>query len=196
MLHPSYSDLIKVVNSDVEPGEQPIVRSRYSIVIATAKRARQIIAGDEPLTDCPSHKPLSIAVEELVSTESLPKTILALAGVDVGDAMIGEDLLDVVEKKDHNRPNQVFAQISESRVGRCVRTADYLYSVYAPGVNGGEAAASDLYADDFLYDLKADPWQLNNVVADPAYGAVKQDMRARLLDWIEKAEGTRPTIVD
>ena len=81
-------------------------------------------------------------------------------------------------------------------MGRCVSTADYLYSVYAPGVNGGEAAASDLYADDFLYDLKADPWQLNNVVADPAYGAVKQDMRARLLDWIEKAEGTRPTIVD
>ena len=74
-----------------------------------------------------------------------------------GDAMIGENLLDVVEKRTDNRPNQVFAQISESRVGRCVRTPDYLYSVYAPGVNGGEAAASDTYADDFLYDLKADP---------------------------------------
>ena len=137
-----------------------------------------------------------VAVEELVSTESLPKTILALAGVDVGDEMIGENLLDVVEKKDDNRPNQVFAQISESRVGRCVRTANYLYSVYAPGVNGGEAAASDLYADDFLYDLKVDPWQLNNVVADPSYAQVKEDMRARLADWIERAEGTRPAIVD
>lgn len=48
-----------------------------------------------------------------------------------------------------------------------IRTADYMYSVYAPGVNGGEAAASDVYADDFLYDMKKDPWQLNNVVADP-----------------------------
>ncbi len=65
MLHPSYSDLIKVVNSEVEPGEQPIIQSRYSIVIATAKRARQIIAGEEPLADTPSHKPLSVAVEEL-----------------------------------------------------------------------------------------------------------------------------------
>ena len=45
MLHPSYSDLIEVVNSEVEPGEQPVVQSRYSIVIATAKRARQLIAG-------------------------------------------------------------------------------------------------------------------------------------------------------
>ena len=65
MLHPSYSDLINVVNSEVEPGEEPIIQSRYSIVIATAKRARQIIAGEEPMADTPSHKPLSIAVEEL-----------------------------------------------------------------------------------------------------------------------------------
>lgn len=66
MLHPSYSDLMKVVNSEVEPGEAPVVNSRYSIVMATAKRARQIIAGDEPLVDKPSvEKPLSIAVSEL-----------------------------------------------------------------------------------------------------------------------------------
>ena len=49
MLHPSYTDLIEAVNSDVEPGEQPVVQSRYSIVIAASKRARQLIAGDEPL---------------------------------------------------------------------------------------------------------------------------------------------------
>ncbi|MBQ7933412.1 MAG: DNA-directed RNA polymerase subunit omega [Lachnospiraceae bacterium] len=65
MLHPSYSDLMKVVNSEVEPGETPVVNSRYSIVMATAKRARQIIGGDEPLVDNKSAKPLSIAVDEL-----------------------------------------------------------------------------------------------------------------------------------
>ncbi len=136
------------------------------------------------------------AVEELVSTASLPKTILALAGVDVGDAMIGENLLDVVEKKADNRPNEIFAQISESRVGRCIRTARYTYSVYAPGVNGGAAAASDRYADDFLYDMEQDPHQLNNVVADPAYAQVKAELRERLLDWIWRAEGARPVITD
>jgi len=65
MLHPSYSDLMKVVNSEVEPGEAPVVNSRYSIVMATSKRARQIIAGDEPLVNCKDKKPLSVAVEEL-----------------------------------------------------------------------------------------------------------------------------------
>ena len=65
MLHPSYSDLMKVVNSEVEPGEAPVVNSRYSIVMATAKRARQIIAGSEPLVTGGCDKPLSQAVEEL-----------------------------------------------------------------------------------------------------------------------------------
>ncbi len=65
MLHPSYSDLMKVVNSEVENGEAPVVSSRYSIVMATAKRARQLIGGEEPLVKEKSNKPLSIAVEEL-----------------------------------------------------------------------------------------------------------------------------------
>ena len=43
MLHPSYSELMAVVNSEVEDGEQPIVQSRYSIVKATAARAKEII---------------------------------------------------------------------------------------------------------------------------------------------------------
>lgn len=65
MLHPSYTDLMEVVNSEVEPGEQPVVQSRYSIVMATSKRAREIIAGQKPLVDGVGKKPLSIAVEEL-----------------------------------------------------------------------------------------------------------------------------------
>lgn len=136
------------------------------------------------------------AVEELVSTESLPKTILAIAGVDVGDAMIGENLLDVVCGKTDNRPDEVFSQISESRVGRCIRTRHYLYSVYAPDKDGGACAASDLYADDFLYDLRMDPYELNNLIHDPAYDKIRLELREKLLGWIEKAEHSRPRIVD
>lgn len=66
MIHPSYVDLMKVVNAGVEEGETPVINSRYSIVMATAKRARQIVDGDEPLTDnIKCNKALSIAVQEL-----------------------------------------------------------------------------------------------------------------------------------
>ena len=60
---------MKVVNNNAEYGEEPVVNSRYSIVLATAKRARQIIAGSAPLAKNPScPKPLSIAIEELASS--------------------------------------------------------------------------------------------------------------------------------
>ena len=64
MLHPSYTDLMKTINGEVEEGDTPVVNSRYSIVLATAKRARQLIAGEEPFVDAKGKKPLSIAVEE------------------------------------------------------------------------------------------------------------------------------------
>ena len=70
MLHPSYTDLMKVVNSGVEIGEEPVVNSRYSIVLATAKRARQIIGGDQPVIENMSNqKPLSSAVEEVYNSK-------------------------------------------------------------------------------------------------------------------------------
>ncbi|MBQ9118916.1 MAG: DNA-directed RNA polymerase subunit omega [Lachnospiraceae bacterium] len=69
MLHPSYTDLMQVANQEVEQGEEPVVNSRYSIVLATAKRARQIIDGAEPLVIPPCNKPLSIAVDELYKSE-------------------------------------------------------------------------------------------------------------------------------
>lgn len=69
MLHPSYSDLMAVVNSEVEPGEQPVVQSRYSIVIATSKRARQIVAGEEPLVKDTDKKALSVAIDELYNSK-------------------------------------------------------------------------------------------------------------------------------
>ena len=65
MLHPSYNDLMNIANSEVEQGEQLVVNSRYSIVLATAKRARQLIDGSVPLVNGKYPKPLSVAIEEL-----------------------------------------------------------------------------------------------------------------------------------
>lgn len=65
MLHPSYEELIKAINSDVENGETPVVNSRYSVVLATAKRARQLVDGRKPLSMPAVDKSLSIAVDEL-----------------------------------------------------------------------------------------------------------------------------------
>ncbi|MGN0335067.1 MAG: DNA-directed RNA polymerase subunit omega [Lachnospiraceae bacterium] len=84
MLHPSYSDLMKVVNSGIEEGDTPVVNSRYSIVMATSKRARQIIAGDEPKVSPYGKKALSMAVEELA------KEKIHILGEDEAEAEAAE----------------------------------------------------------------------------------------------------------
>lgn len=66
MIHPSYQELIATINEGQDLDEAPVVSSRYSLVLATSKRARQIIGGAEPLVKVKKGmKPLSIAVEEM-----------------------------------------------------------------------------------------------------------------------------------
>ena len=70
MLHPSYTELMEKINNEDNEGEEPVINSRYSIVIATSKRARQLIAGGHPLVEChEGEKPLSIAVDELFNSK-------------------------------------------------------------------------------------------------------------------------------
>ena len=64
MLHPSYSELMDIFNEDNETGNK--VSSRYTIVIAAAKRARQLIDGARPAAGMePSDKAVSLAVDEM-----------------------------------------------------------------------------------------------------------------------------------
>ena len=133
-------------------------------------------------------------VRDLVSTASLPKTFLAMAGLDIGNRMIGENLKEIADGNTAHRANRIFAQISESRTGRCIRTEDYLYSVYAPDSDGWQEGSSSCYEEDFLYDLKKDPYELENLVYDPEYKKIREELSGQLLDEKEKAEGVRPVI--
>lgn len=96
MLHPSYTELMNAVNSEVAEGEKPIVNSRYSIVIATARRARQLIAGaDSTVDDFKNKKPLSVAVEEILSGDV--KMLSGGADVEEDDekTMMSGDVYDI-----------------------------------------------------------------------------------------------------
>lgn len=55
MINPSIVDLLKKVDN------------RYSLVVITSKRARQIIEGSKPLIDTERSKPLTVAINEVDS---------------------------------------------------------------------------------------------------------------------------------
>ena len=65
MIHPSYTDLMDAINEEGNIEDEPLVTSRYSVVLATSKRARQLIAGREAMVHSSGKKPLSTAVEEI-----------------------------------------------------------------------------------------------------------------------------------
>ncbi len=133
-------------------------------------------------------------VNELVSLIDVPPTILAAGGVEPPKDYRGRPLQDLASGSAADWPDDVFIQISESHVGRAVRTARWKYSVRAPGKHGGSVPGSDVYVEDFLYDLEADPHEKRNLVRDPGYAEVLGEMRARLLARMAAAGEDVPEI--
>ncbi|MCR4751340.1 MAG: DNA-directed RNA polymerase subunit omega [Eubacterium sp.] len=69
MIHPSYVEMIDKINEDQDREDAPLVTSRYSVVLATARRARQLVSGAEAFVrdvdkNGKPRKPLSVAVDE------------------------------------------------------------------------------------------------------------------------------------
>mgnify|MGYP006285536533 CR=1 FL=1 len=130
---------------------------------------------------------------EPVSLIDLPPTILAAAGVDIPETMHGRPLQELAAGRAPDWPEDVFVQISESQCGRAVRTLDWKYSVTAPDASGHQPGSS-VYMEDCLYDLREDPWELNNLVRDPARQDVRADMAARLKRHMRAAGEPEPEI--
>jgi len=134
-------------------------------------------------------------VEELVSLIDVPPTLLAAGGMPTPTTMQGRPLQGLVDGTANNWPEEVFIQISESQVGRAIRTKKWKYSVRAPERHGNRDSGSDVYLEDFLYDLEKDPHERNNLVADPALAGIRTQMAARLKQQMDKAGEQVPRIL-
>jgi arylsulfatase A-like enzyme len=130
---------------------------------------------------------------ELASLIDLPHTLLAAAGVPVPETMRGRPLQPLAAGKTADWPGEVFLQISESHCGRAIRTARWKYSVRAPGKTGMDPD-SEVYVEDFLYDLERDPHEKNNRVADPALAGIRAELAATLKRRMREAGEAEPEI--
>jgi arylsulfatase A-like enzyme len=133
-------------------------------------------------------------VQRLVSHLDLPPTLLDAAGLPVPEEMDGRSLLPVVRGEPDPRPDDVLVQISESQVGRALRTRRWKYAAVAPGADGWTTPSAERYVDSHLYDLDADPHELHNLVGSPAHREVLAELRERLAERIEEAGEKRPQI--
>jgi arylsulfatase A-like enzyme len=133
-------------------------------------------------------------IRELVSLLDLPPTLLDAAGLNVAQEMQGHSILSLVRGEQSDRSAEIFVQISESEVGRAVRTQRWKYGVVAPDRDGWDDAASDRYVEAYLYDLLADPYELENLVGLEAYREVSNALRNRLLRCMVEAGEKEPEV--
>jgi arylsulfatase A-like enzyme len=133
-------------------------------------------------------------IDNLVSLIDLPPTIINMAGQEKPDSMRGRPLQPLVNGSVINWEDEVFLQISESHCGRAIRTKDWKYSVRAPEKTGGDPD-SDVYVEDYLYDLNADPDERNNLITDKAYADVRVELSARLKSRMVQAGEKEPEIL-
>lgn len=133
-------------------------------------------------------------IRQLVSIVDLPPTLLDAVGLPIPDEMQGRSMLPLLRGEVEGWPEEVFVQISESQVGRAVRTHRWKYSVVAPDKDGWQDAASDRYVEEFLYDLQADPYELINLIGLESHQEVATVMRQRLIRRMVEAGEVEPTI--
>jgi len=133
-------------------------------------------------------------IPELVSLIDLPPTVLKIAGMEKPPEMRGNPLQDLISGANDHWPKEIFLQISESQVGRAIRTRKWKYSVSAPEKNGSQFSGSNVYVDEYLYDLEKDPHERDNRVAAPELVEVRNQLAGILKKKMAEAGEPVPDI--
>ncbi|MDE6189954.1 MAG: sulfatase-like hydrolase/transferase [Clostridia bacterium] len=128
-----------------------------------------------------------------ISLLDLTATILEISGAKIPEEYQSQSILPMLEAekgRDH-----IFLQISESQLGRAIITDKYTYSVKKPFSFGLRKATSKIYKEDLLYDNTVDPAQHRNLIKDKNYKEIKNELKAILLEDIEKIENVKAKII-
>jgi arylsulfatase A-like enzyme len=133
-------------------------------------------------------------VQQLISHIDLPPTLLAAAGLPVPPEMPGRAITPLRRDYMEDWPQEVLVQISESQVGRAIRTKRWKYIVSAPGKDGNAVPSASLYQEESLYDLLADPHELTDLAGMESYREIADSLKERLIRRMVEAGEEAPTI--
>lgn len=136
-------------------------------------------------------------IEQPVSLIDWPPTLLDAAGLPVPPIMQGRSILPLVKgdkQAEEGWPEEGFIQISESQVGRAIRTERWKYGVVAPDKHGWHDSCSERYVEQYLYDLEADPYELRNLAGSRKHREVAAELSERLIRRMVEAGEAAPVI--
>ena len=134
-------------------------------------------------------------VEAPFQLTDLAPTLCDAAGVPSPEGCQGRSAVKLVDGGDADWPEEAFIQISESVLGRAVRTRRWKYAAEADDAKPSDRFA-DAYTESHLYDLLADPHELVNLAGLGSHASVRADLKARLLHRMEEAGEPPATVAD
>ncbi len=137
------------------------------------------------------------APQALTSLLDVPPTLLTAAGVEPPALMVGRALQSLAAGTAKEWRDAVYAEISESYIGRCIRTSRWKYAVWVPSEShwsGSQNASSPVYHEHYLYNLVADPCERHNLVTSPEHAAVRAELALRLQRAVVEAGEAEPLI--
>jgi len=116
----------------------------------------------------------------LVSHIDLLPTMLALAGLDVPPIMEGRSIVPLL-RGEEDPEKEIMIEFNRYEIEhdswggfqpvRCIVGDRYKLVI-------------NLLHSDELYDLETDPAEVTNLIDDPSYAQVRDDLHDRLLDWM------------
>ena len=135
-------------------------------------------------------------LHEMVSLVDVAPTLLDACGLEVPEDMQGRYVMPLLHgnPSDAEWPEEVFVQISETQVGRAVRTKRWKYSVEAFDKHPTKDSCGGEYTETFLYDLEHDPYELDNLITSKAHEEVCHIMACRLKKCMVQAGEKEPVI--
>ncbi|MEK8142105.1 sulfatase-like hydrolase/transferase [Streptomyces sp. M10(2022)] len=133
-------------------------------------------------------------VREPVGTVDLMPTLLAAAGIAVPAACKGAP--DAADRW-AQRSGPAGIRVRPDQRGPGGTRGSHLAMEVRGGGTGADAwnePDADRYTETELYDLAADPYELDNLAGLTSHRAVADELRGQLLEWLERIEDAEPEI--
>jgi arylsulfatase A-like enzyme len=120
-----------------------------------------------------------VVINQPITNMDIAPTLLTLAGIEWERDLDGRSLVPLIEPGSTPWEKDVmgvfYGHHNVTYQSRMITDGHYKYVFNAPDI-------------DELYDLEQDPWEMNNLIADPSYEEVRLHMQERLMYWTETTD--------
>jgi arylsulfatase A-like enzyme len=138
------------------------------------------------LMRCPGIVPAGETRDQMATTVDLAPTFMELAGAKIPDGLHGDSLKVCLDDPDAAGRDELLVEYYSDAVFdriqnmgyEAIRTAEWKYIRYV-----------DLDGMDELYDLRDDPYEVNNRIDDPAAAEEREKLKLRLSELVATTSG-------